>query len=32
LLEQARLAEGTALKDAAGFVTRLNKLLLEMMV
>lgn len=31
LLEQARLAEGTALKDAAGFVNRLNKLLLEMM-
>ncbi len=31
LLEQARLAEGTSLKDAAGFVTRLNKLLLEMM-
>ncbi|MFT5008567.1 MAG: molecular chaperone HtpG, partial [Granulosicoccus sp.] len=31
LLEQARLAEGSNLKDAAGFVTRLNKLLLEMM-
>ena len=31
LLEQARLAEGTSLKDAAGFVSRLNKLLLEMM-
>ena len=31
LLEQARLAEGTQLNDAAGFVTRLNKLLLEMM-
>jgi molecular chaperone HtpG len=31
LLEQARLAEGSSLKDASGFVTRLNKLLLEMM-
>jgi len=31
LIEQARLAEGTQLNDAAGFVTRLNKLLLEMM-
>ncbi len=31
LLEQARLAEGSQLKDAAGFVSRLNKLLLEMM-
>ncbi|MBU2863215.1 molecular chaperone HtpG [Reinekea forsetii] len=30
LLEQARLAEGTQLSDAAGFVSRLNKLLLEM--
>lgn len=32
LIDQARLAEGSALKDAAGFVNRLNKLLLEMMV
>lgn len=31
LLEQARLAEGSSLSDASGFVTRLNKLLLEMM-
>ncbi|MEJ2045434.1 MAG: molecular chaperone HtpG [Reinekea sp.] len=31
LLEQARLAEGSSLKDASGFVSRLNKLLLEMM-
>jgi molecular chaperone HtpG len=31
LLEQARLSEGSTLKDAAGFVSRLNKLLLEMM-
>lgn len=31
LLEQARLAEGSAVKDAAGFVAKLNKLLLEMM-
>lgn len=31
LLEQARLAEGSSLNDAAGFVSRLNKLLLEMM-
>ncbi len=31
LLEQARLSEGSALKDASGFVSRLNKLLLEMM-
>lgn len=31
LLEQARLAEGSSLSDASGFVSRLNKLLLEMM-
>lgn len=31
LLEQARLVEGSALSDASGFVSRLNKLLLEMM-
>ncbi|TCS42468.1 molecular chaperone HtpG [Reinekea marinisedimentorum] len=31
LLEQARLSEGSTLKDAAGFVSRLNKLLLEML-
>nr|WP_040556707.1 molecular chaperone HtpG [Reinekea blandensis] len=31
LLEQARLAEGSSLHDASGFVARLNKLLLEMM-
>ncbi|GGX53345.1 molecular chaperone HtpG [Saccharospirillum salsuginis] len=30
LLEQARLAEGSHPKDAAGFVSRLNKLLLDM--
>ena len=30
LLEQARLAEGSQLKDAAGFVARLNKLLLDL--
>lgn len=32
LLEQARLAEGSSLKDAPAFVARLNRLLLEMMV
>ena len=31
LLEQSRLAEGSSLKDSASFVSRLNKLLLEMM-